>query len=55
MEVECLGACDRAPVLMVNDTHWQERLSPEQAGRFVDEIKARGLAAVTGCYLRVEK
>jgi NADH-quinone oxidoreductase E subunit len=55
MEVECLGACDRAPVVMVNDTHWQERLSPEQAGRFVDDIKARGLAAVTGCHLHVEK
>ena len=24
MEMECLGACDRAPVVMVNDAHWQE-------------------------------
>jgi NADH:ubiquinone oxidoreductase subunit E len=55
MEVECLGACDRAPVVMVNDTHWQERLSPGQAGRFVDDLRARGLAAVTGCHLQVEK
>jgi NADH-quinone oxidoreductase subunit E len=55
MEVECLGACDRAPVVMVNDTHWQERLAPEQAGRLIDDLKARGLAAVSGCYLRVEK
>ena len=30
MEVECLGACDRAPVVMVNDD-WHERLAPEQA------------------------
>ena len=28
MEVECLGACDRAPVVMVNDD-WHERLAPE--------------------------
>jgi NADH-quinone oxidoreductase subunit E len=55
MEVECLGACDRAPVVMVNDTHWHERLAPEQAGRFVDDLQARGLTAVTGCYLHVEK
>ena len=47
MEVECLGACDRAPVVMVNDD-WHERLSPEQAGRFVDDIKAKGQAAFTG-------
>ena len=55
MEVECLGACDRAPVVMVNDTHWHERLAPEQAAAFVEQIKARGLAAVTGCHLHVEK
>ena len=29
IEVECLGACDRAPVVMVNDD-WHERLAPEQ-------------------------
>ena len=54
MEVECLGACDRAPVVMVNDD-WHERLSPEQAGRFVDDLKARGPAAFTGCHLHKEK
>jgi NADH-quinone oxidoreductase subunit E len=53
MEVECLGACDRAPVVMVNDD-WHERLSPDQAGRFVDDIKARGAAAFTGCHLHKE-
>ncbi len=47
MEVECLGACDRAPVVMVNDD-WHERLSPDQAGRFIDDIKARGAAGVHG-------
>ena len=54
MEVECLGACDRAPVVMVNDTHWHERLTPENCGRFVDELRSRGLAAVSGCHLHKE-
>ena len=54
MEVECLGACDRAPVLMVNDD-WHERLVPEQAAQFVDDIRTRGRAAFTGCHLHVEK
>jgi NADH-quinone oxidoreductase E subunit len=54
MEVECLGACDRAPVLMVNDD-WHERLRPEQVSQFIDDIRARGPAAFTGCHLHVEK
>jgi NADH-quinone oxidoreductase subunit E len=54
LEVECLGACDRAPVVMVNDD-WQERLAPEQAGQFIDDLRARGAAAFTGCHLHVEK
>ena len=54
LEVECLGACDRAPVVMVNDD-WHERLAPEQAGQFVDDIKAKGRAAFTGCHLHKEK
>ena len=53
MEVACLGACDRAPVVMINDDR-HERLAPEQAGTFVDDIKARGAAAFTGCHLRKE-
>jgi NADH-quinone oxidoreductase subunit E len=53
IEVECLGACDRAPVVMVNDD-WHERLSPEQCRKFVDEIRAKGRAAFTGCHLHVE-
>src|SRR5438270_8548355 len=36
MEVECLGACDRAPVLMVNDA-WHERLDPQNAAQLVDD------------------
>jgi NADH-quinone oxidoreductase subunit E len=53
IEVECLGACDRAPVVMVNDD-WHERLAPEQAGTFIDDLKARGAAAFTGCHLKKE-
>ena len=54
LEFECLGACDRAPVVMVNDD-WQERLAPEQCGKFIDEIRTRGRAAFSGCHLHVEK
>jgi len=54
MEVECLGACDRAPVVMVNDD-WHERLAPEQVKDFIEQIKARGAKAFTGCHLHVEK
>ncbi len=31
-QMECLGACDRAPVMMVNNDHWHEHLQPEQVG-----------------------
>jgi NADH-quinone oxidoreductase subunit E len=55
MEVECLGACDRAPVVMVNDRYWQERLSPEQVAKWVDDIRAKGEAVFSGCHLHVEK
>ena len=54
-EVECLGACDRAPVLMINDDGWHERLTPEQVGQFVDDLRSRGYSALTGCHLHVEK
>ena len=54
VEVECLGACDRAPVVMVNDD-WHECLAPEEVQRFVNDIRARGRAAFTGCHLRKEK
>jgi NADH-quinone oxidoreductase subunit E len=54
LEVECLGACDRAPVVMVNDD-WHEKLSPEQCAQFIDDIRAKGRAAFTGCHLHKEK
>ena len=53
IEVECLGACDRAPVVMVNDD-WHEGLSPEQCSKFIDDIRARGSSAFTGCHLNKE-
>jgi len=54
LEFECLGACDRAPVVMVNNEQWHECLKPEDAGRLVDEIKAKGNRAFNGCHLDVE-
>jgi NADH-quinone oxidoreductase E subunit len=54
VEVECLGACDRAPVVMVNDA-WHECLMPEDAAKLVDDLRARGEAAVTGCHHVVER
>ena len=54
LEVECLGACDRAPVIMVNDA-WHECQTPEDAGRLVDDLRARGEAALTGCHHVVER
>jgi NADH-quinone oxidoreductase subunit E len=53
LEVECLGACDRAPVVMVNDD-WQECLAPEQVRAFVEEMRTKGRAAFTGCHLHKE-
>ena len=53
MEVECLGACDRAPVVMVNDD-WHERLAPDAVRQFLEDLKARGPAVFTGCHLHVE-
>ncbi len=54
VEFECLGACDRAPVVMVNNEHWHEKATPESCGKLVEDLKARGVAALTGCHLNVE-
>ncbi|PYR24702.1 MAG: NADH-quinone oxidoreductase subunit NuoE [Acidobacteria bacterium] len=53
VEVECLGACDRAPVVMVNDA-WHECLKPEEAANLIDDLRVRGEAAVSGCHHAVE-
>src|SRR5437868_2138917 len=47
VEVECLGACDRAPVVMVNDA-WHERLQPEDAAKLVDDLKEKGETGGSG-------
>jgi NADH-quinone oxidoreductase subunit E len=54
LEFECLGACDRAPVVMVNDD-WHERLAPEEVASFIDRLRAGGAKSLTGCHLHVEK
>jgi NADH-quinone oxidoreductase subunit E len=54
MEVECLGACDRAPALMVNDA-WHECLTPESVSKLIDDLRARGEDALSGCYHVVER
>ena len=54
LEVECLGACDRAPVVMVNDA-WHECLKPDDAVKLVDDLRRRGEAAVSGCHLMIER
>jgi NADH-quinone oxidoreductase subunit E len=54
IEVECLGACDKAPVVGVND-HWHECQKPEDAHALIEALKTRGPAALTGCHLKVER
>jgi NADH-quinone oxidoreductase E subunit len=54
LEFECLGACDRAPVVMVNNEHWHERATPESCSKLVEDLKARGVAALSGCHLHIE-
>jgi NADH-quinone oxidoreductase E subunit len=52
VEVECLGACDRAPVIGVDD-HWHECQRPEDVRALIDGLRTKGAAALTGCHLRV--
>jgi NADH-quinone oxidoreductase subunit E len=54
MEMECLGACDRAPVVMVNNEHWHECQRPEDVDALVDRLRAGGVAALSGCHLKKE-
>ena len=52
--MECLGACDRAPVVMVNNEHWQERVAPAQAPALVAGLRQNGVASLGGCHLAIE-
>ena len=54
LEVECLGACDRAPVIMVNDS-WQENQRPEDVRRLLEDLRRDGETALTGCHHLVER
>jgi NADH-quinone oxidoreductase subunit E len=54
MEMECLGACDRAPVVMVNNEFWHECQQPQAAAQLVADLRTRGLAALSGCHLKKE-
>jgi len=54
VEVECLGACDRAPVVMVNDA-WHECLNAEDVPKLIDDLRGRGEAALSGCHHVVER
>src|SRR5262245_25904766 len=53
VEVECLGACDKAPVVMVNDS-WQENQTAEGVSRLLDDLRTKGEAALTGCHHVIE-
>jgi NADH-quinone oxidoreductase E subunit len=49
LEVECLGACDRAPLVMVNDS-WHECVSPEEVKALAERLRSHGEAALSGCH-----
>jgi len=55
MEMECLGACDRAPVVMVNNGAWHECQAPEDAAKLVDTLRTKGEGGLSGCHLKVEQ
>ncbi len=52
LEVECLGACDRAPVVGVNDD-WHECQQPEAVKTLIEGLRAAGAQSLTGCHLKV--
>lgn len=54
IEVECLGACDRGPVVLVND-HWHELATPDGVGELLDRLRTKGEAGLSGCHLNVDK
>jgi len=54
VEVECLGACDRGPVIMVNDA-WHELQKPEDVPKLLADLKARGEGALSGCHHVVQQ
>lgn len=55
LEFECLGACDRAPVVMVNNEGWHERVTPEDCARLVEDLKSQQPTVLSGCHLHIER
>ncbi len=53
IEVECLGACDRAPVVMVNDA-WHECVRPGDVAKLLDDLRTGGESVLSGCHHVVE-
>ena len=41
--------------MMVNNGAWHEKATPESCSKLVDDLKTRGVAALTGCHLRKEE
>jgi hypothetical protein len=39
---------------MLNNEHWHEGATPESCAKLVDDLKQRGVAALSGCHLKVE-
>ena len=54
VEVECLGACDRGPVVMVNDA-WHERQTAEGVAALLNGLRTQGEVVLSGCHLNVER
>ncbi len=54
VEVECLGACDRGPVVLVND-RWHEMATPDSVDRLLETLRTKGEAGLSGCHLNVDK
>ena len=55
LEFECLGACDRAPVVMVNNEHWHETGDAGELFEAGGRLEGPWRAALSGCHLQVEK
>ena len=57
IEVECLGACDRAPVVMVNDGwHECQRRAMPRCKLLDGDSRSKGEAGLSGCvHQRVEE
>jgi len=54
VEVECLGACDRAPIVMVNDS-WHESVKAGDVPALLEALRRGDERALTGCHHVVEK